>query len=78
MICIECKHGHSCPYVKGEADLFHALLMVGYKDENLWKQKEKVLRELKELVIREFGVTCEFNLDVVVTDCECIEDSEGL
>jgi len=76
MICIECKHGHNCPYVKGEADLFHALLMAGYKDENLWKQKEKVLCELKELVIREFGVTCEFDLDIGIMQCEEYDDDE--
>ena len=70
MICIECKHGHDCPYVKGEADLFHVLLMAGYKDEDLVARKKKVLQELKELVIREYGVTCEFDLGVVVTQCE--------
>ena len=72
-MCIECKYGHSCPYVEGTSDLFHAMLQSGHIDENLWSQKQEVVGKMKELIMREFDVTCEFDLDVDITECEGFE-----
>jgi len=72
-ICVSCKYGHECPFVKGEADLFHAYMYVMTMHEDLSKRVRSLLKEIEEIMIRECSTQCGFGLMVDIESCDGYE-----
>jgi len=74
MLCIDCKYGHECPYMKAD-DMGHALIVEGDElvDELMGKVRE-LLEKLKSRVKEAFGVSVEFDFNVGLVQCQGYEE----
>ena len=74
MLCVDCKYGHECPYMKTD-DMEHALIVEGDEEVDVLMGKvRKLLEQLKARVKEAFGVSVEFDFCIDLNECQGYEE----